>query len=738
MSLCLIIALTLLLTLGSGCEQKIPVPPPRSSNSAEPKSALSHRRMISRLEILARQAEKFDPYFQSATLESAEQAIQKYAGQAPTSVLAQLYLSLAQDYRRFGRNQEALAALEEAKELVTTASQQQSPDMTRWSFEFGLTWLRSAETANCLCCENGETCLLPVGAEGIHRDRHYSQNALKYFLDYLEQSPEDRGIIWLANIAAMTAGEYPNGIPQKYRIPLEVFQDPTPTPRFRNIAADAGLDIVNCGGGAVAEDFDGDGFIDLMTSTWEPAGQIRLFRNLADGTFQDVTAESGLTGITGGINLIPGDFDNDGRIDVFVARGAWLGEQGRIPNSLLHNLGELRFVDVAFDTGIGNDELPTCTAAWADIDLDGDLDLYVGNEGPASGLYLNRGSDGFIDIAASAGVENSRFTKAVSWGDYNNDGFPDLYVSNLNSKNRLYRNEGNLTFTDVALEVRVTEPSASFPAWFWDVNNDGNLDIFAAAYEVSIDTVGAQYLTGIHSGQTAKLYLGDGQGGFTESARQWNLNFAEQPMGSNFGDINNDGFPDFYLGTGYPEYEALMPNLMFLNQQGRKFRNITFAAGLGHLQKGHGTTFADFDNDGDQDIFMEMGGALPGDVFSNLLFENPGTPNRWTRISLRGKQANYFGVGARIRIQTLQQDGSTATSHHLVSTGGAFGANPISLQAGLGSAVRIVELAVNWPSQSPTQIFRDLPTDCELLLTEGSPDVVQRMIKPGISAKNSR
>ncbi|MGB0742340.1 MAG: ASPIC/UnbV domain-containing protein, partial [Planctomycetaceae bacterium] len=147
---------------------------------------------------------------------------------------------------------------------------------------------------------------------------------------------------------------------------------------------------------------------------------------------------------------------------------------------------------------------------------------------------------------------------------------------------------------------------------------------------------------------------------------------------------------------------------------------------------------ADFDNDGDQDIFMEMGGALPGDVFSNLLFENPGTPNRWTRISLRGKQANYFGVGARIRIQTLQQDGSTATSHHLVSTGGAFGANPISLQAGLGSAVRIVELAVNWPSQSPTQIFRDLPTDCELLLTEGSPDVVQRMIKPGISAKNSR
>ena len=684
--------------------------------------------MVLRLRQLEEIAQVSDPYFQRKSLQSAELTLASTDHNTPPQVLAQLYLTKARDLRRFGQDQQALQALAEVRRIEQTARIQRSDPFL--DFEEGLTWLRAAEQENCLHCEDGATCLLPITSAGIHSKQEFSRQAAVCFNRYLEQDPDDLSIAWLLNIAAMTAGDYPSTVPPQFRLPDDAFHDSDDTQRFSNVSSFVGLDIANCGGGAVAEDFDGDGWTDLMTSTWEPGGQIRIYRNQGDGTFRDVTESSGLLGITGGINLISGDYDNDGKMDVFVARGAWLGENGRIPNSLLHNLGGFQFTDVAMKLGIGTDELPSCTAAWADIDLDGDLDLFVGNEGPPSRLYLNVGAPGFREIGASAGVENERFTKAVSWGDYDNDGLPDLYVSNLNSPNRLYRNNGNLTFTDVAADLGVTEPSASFPAWFWDVNNDGNLDIFAAAYDVSLETVAQQYLLGSHNGETPRLYLGDGNGGFAESAAQWGLTFAEQPMGSNFGDINNDGFSDFLLGTGYPEYEALMPNLMFLNDKGQSFRNVTFSAGLGHLQKGHGTAFADFDNDGDQDIFIEMGGALPGDIFQNLLFENPGTENHWVRIRLQGTSSNRHGIGARLRIVTRQHDGTQKTSHHLVSTGGAFGANPVTQHIGVLAAEQIEEIEVRWPTAGNPQRFQGLPINCELTLIEGSADYSRRDLQP--------
>ena len=189
-------------------------------------------------------------------------------------------------------------------------------------------------------------------------------------------------------------------------------------------------------------------------------------------------------------------------------------------------------------------------------------------------------------------------------------------------------------------------------------------------------------------------------------------------MGSNFGDLDNDGFPDFYLGTGYPGYEGLMPNLLFHNRGGTGFSDVTTAAGLGHLQKGHGVAFADFDNDGDQDIFVELGGAFAGDAFGNALFENPGFGNHWITVKLLGKRSNRMGVGARIRIE-IQEAGTRRSVYKWVNSGGSFGANPLRQEIGLGQATSIELLEVFWPTSGQIQRFRDVALDQFIEITEG-------------------
>ena len=188
-------------------------------------------------------------------------------------------------------------------------------------------------------------------------------------------------------------------------------------------------------------------------------------------------------------------------------------------------------------------------------------------------------------------------------------------------------------------------------------------------------------------------------------------------MGSNFGDLDNDGFLDFYLGTGYPEYEGLMPNLLFRNVGGKSFVDVTTAAGLGHLQKGHGVAFADFDHDGDQDILAELGGAYAGDVFGNALFENPGFGNHWLVVKLVGVTSNKSAIGARIRTDILEGD-KRRSVYKWVNSGGSFGANPLRQHIGLGRAEAIESLEIYWPTTDRTQRFQDVGVDQFIELTE--------------------
>ena len=193
-------------------------------------------------------------------------------------------------------------------------------------------------------------------------------------------------------------------------------------------------------------------------------------------------------------------------------------------------------------------------------------------------------------------------------------------------------------------------------------------------------------------------------------------------MGSNFGDLDNDGYPDFYLGTGYPTYHSLMPNVMYRNRDGRGFSDVTYAGGFGHLQKGHAVVFADLDHDGDQDVFEQMGGAFPGDGFGNALYENPGLGNRWITVGLEGVRSNRSAIGARIRAVVVDEEGSGRRSvYRHVNSGGSFGGNPLRQTLGLGRASRIERLEVFWPATGVTQTFPDPPLDRIIHIVEGEP-----------------
>ena len=599
-------------------------------------------------------------------------------------------------------------------------------------YRLAVAHMRKGETQNCILHNAPESCLLPVRGTGIHQNVTGSRRAIRYFTDVLRQTPPNSPFFikarWLLNIMYQTVDGYPDEVPPQFLIPPHTYESDEEFRRFTNVADRYEVDTFGLLGGAIVDDFTGDDLLDIVVSTYDFQDEPKFFRNTGDGSFVDDTDAANLTGLVGGFNLVQADYDNDGDTDILMLRGAWMNETGRVPNSLLRNDGQGRFTDVTQDAGMGQAHYPTQTAAWADYDNDGDLDVYIGNEyltddnyAPCQ-LFRNNGDGTFTDVASAAGVTNGRYTKGVTWGDYNDDDLPDIYVSNYSGDNRLYRNEGDETFADVAGELGVTGPRKSFPVWFWDFDNDGNLDLFVSSYEWdqgNLAAVASSYLGLPTPFEHARLYRGNGQGGFDDVAVSRNLTRISLPMGANFGDLDNDGFLDFYLGTGYPDYEAAMPNVMYWNRGGRGFSDVTTAGGFGHLQKGHAVVFADIDNDGDQDVFEQIGGFLPADKALDALFENPGFGNHWITVKLVGRQSNRSAIGARIRIQ-IRENGSTRWVHKRVNSGGSFGANPLRQTIGLGSAASIDTLEVYWPTSKVGQVFRNVAVDQTIEILEAT------------------
>jgi tetratricopeptide (TPR) repeat protein len=548
--------------------------------------------------------------------------------------------------------------------------------------------------------------IFPAHPGAMHLKPGDVEKAIEYLTKALKREPANGELQWLLNVAYMTQGSYPSKVPKDYLIPPAVFASKENLGRFLDVAPAAGLNIFGMAGGAIIDDFDNDGLLDVVTSEVDDCAPLHYFHNNGDGTFTNRTKEAGLANQLGGLNIIQADYNNDGCVDILVLRGGW--EFGR-RRSLLRNDCDGTFTDVTAESGLlAGPVLPSQTAVWLDIDNDGNLDLFIGNENGPGQLFRNKGDGTFVEISHQAGVDQVSYSKAVVSADYDNDGYPDLFVSNYNGPDFLYHNNGDGTFTEVSQKAGLQTPWLSFAAWFFDYDNDGWPDLFVTGYYFSIEEVAHSYMGLPRKGETLKLFKNMRDGTFKDVTAETGLDRVFMPMGANFGDIDNDGFLDIYLGMGNPSYTTLMPNVLLHNQEGKRFVDITTSSGTGALAKGHGVAFADLNNDGDEDLFIVMGGPDTGDRYTARLFENPGGHgNDWITLHMVGMKSNRSAIGARITV-TVENEGHKRTISRTVGSGGSFGASPFQQHIGLGKSAHIDNIEVWWPASKTKQNFTDI------------------------------
>jgi hypothetical protein len=644
-----------------------------------------------------------------------------------------VHVQLAAQLLQAGFSKDALAELErigptiDALPASRVPAEQKAQEAVRLQGAIGLAALRMGEQENCLLNHRATSCIFPIDRGGVHTLQTGARRAIDAFTRRLAGEPSHATTRWLLNIAYMTVGEYPGKVPRRWLIPPSVFESEYDIGRFPDVAMGAGVDTVGLAGGSIIEDFDGDGLLDIVASSWGLRDALRFYKNDGRGRFVDRTQEAGLAGQLGGINVNHADYDNDGRPDIYVIRGGWLREAGRHPDSLLRNKGDGTFEDVTETAGLLSLQ-PTHSTAWGDYDNDGWLDLFAGHEDwglnthPVQLFHNNR--DGtFTDVAKLFGFGVMGVVKGATWGDYDNDGWIDLYVSLFGKPNLLFRNEQGKRFVDIAGKAGVAEPVNSFPTWFFDYDNDGWLDLFVGGFdEAGADAVLALYVGTKRPGGTPRLYRNRRNGTFEDVTSTAKLDRVLDAMGANFGDLDNDGFPDIYVGTGAPDLNTLIPNRMFRNAGGRVFQDVTTSGRFGHLQKGHGIAFGDLDNDGDQDIYEVIGGWFTGDTYQNVLFRNPGHGNRWLTLILEGTRSNRMAIGARVKLVVATPSGRREI-HQVVSGGGSFGDSSMQLETGLGDATAIEAIEVKWPATGQAQVFTNVAMNQIVAIREGEPTV---------------
>ena len=481
---------------------------------------------------------------------------------------------------------------------------------------------------------------------------------------------------------------------------------------FVDIGAQTGVDKRDRGRGSAWLDFDGDGDLDLFSVGIQSTHA--LYRNDGQGRLEDVTLLWDLDDPRGGWGGTAADFDNDGDADLFVTRDAW---EGVATNSLYRNEDD-RFVDVAQRAGL-DEAQASFTAAWGDVDLDGYLDLYVANgvigDGGRNNLWYNQRDGTFADIGQASGTADSSKTIGTAFGDYDGDGYLDLYAVNIGTPNRLYHNGTDGTFVDRADQAGVIFPlEGGYVTFFLDFNNDGQLDLFASTMSAFEDVLNSWVEGRAIEPNRPFLYLNNGDGTFADIAVPAGLGRSFGSMGIGLGDVDNNGFPDIYLANGGPEMYRLEPNALFLNQGDGRFVEVTSAAGVGNLGKGHGATFADFDGDGDLDLYAGLGGHYDADVWPNSLYRNDGPVGNYLGLQLMGTASSRDAIGARAVAYCDDRQ-----VHGQVASGYGFGSNnALALHLGLGQADQVERLEVRWPS-GQSQIWEGVPANRLLRIVEG-------------------
>jgi hypothetical protein len=593
-----------------------------------------------------------------------------------------------------------------AYEIAQTYATAQLPNILE---SLGAAHLHLSEMENGIYLHPSDLDIFPpANPAASYQKQEDSKLAIEYFTKFLALSPDDLEVKWLLNLAYMTLGQYPSRVPHAYLIPEADFQSAEPFGRFTDVARAAGLDVVRGAGGVVVDDFENNGLLDVVASSMDECDPIKYLHNNGDGTFSDRTAQAGLSGQLGALNIVQADYNNDGCMDLLILRGGWESPQKK---SLMRNNCDGTFTDVTDSSGLGSTLSATNSAVWADVDNDGYLDLFIANENSPSQLFRNRGNGTFEDISHQAAVDRIAFSKGVTAADYDQDGYVDFYVSNWGGPNFLYHNNGNLTFTEIGREAGVQAPWYSFATWFFDYDNDGWPDLLVNAFLQPVDESLLSDLGMAHHAETPKLYRNRHDGTFEDVTEKAGLDKVFMTMGANFGDIDNDGFLDVYLGNGNPSYTALLPHALFRNKDGHSFVDVTAASGTGELHKGHGTAFADLDRSGLEAIVTNAGGMVPGDEHALRVFQNPGTSNDWINVHLVGVKSNRSGVGAQIKL-TVADDGSgSQTIYRVVGETSSFGGNPMEQHIGLGHNAQLLALDVWWPASNTRQHFTGVKTN---------------------------
>jgi tetratricopeptide (TPR) repeat protein len=586
-------------------------------------------------------------------------------------------------------------------------------------------WLESVREVDLLLSRFPDLPLdRKVQALGIKGHGYYRQGmfkeALAAFKEAYETTPNIRSL-WDMYQAGQSLGGYPAGFPAKYRFPYrpeETGKDLPSGVKFRDIAPQLGVDKFAGAGPASWADYDGDGRFDLVACGCDTF--CSLFHN--DGKhFSDVTLAAGLGKVESGFGATWGDYDGDGRPDLYIARNGW---NGPTFDYLLHNKGDGTFENVIDKVGI-SEPGSGFNVVWFDYNRDGWLDILVTNgvtlDPNINHLYRNKGDGTFENVTEQAGMkeEPRGGTIGVAVGDVDQDGWPDIFVHGRMRANKLYHNLGNGKFEEIAKQAGVIghRRQNGYVAIFADMDADGDFDLFTvslALFERVMNGYRSDYVP-VPDDDLSKLYRNDGNLKFTDISEQSGFVYPIGTMAANVGDVNNDGYPDIYFGTGNPDIRRLEPNVLYMRGDGGRYVDRTRSAGVGNLGKGHGITFLDWDGDGDLDMFAEVGGFYHGDLWHSAFYLNETPPrNHFLEIALSQEGTNHLAVGSGVTVKA-----GKLTMYQEVTNGRGFGSSdPPVLHYGLGQNLRTEKLTIRWPDGTRVD-YPPPPADKKIRIRKG-------------------